>query len=147
MSYRHTSNQSGDASQSRVRTFLVERGFIVLEPNSRDAIYDCVVDCGGGIFETVQVKTLQGNKLAKRVNRKGERVSKNGKVRNSVDYAKEGIEWLIGVGKDGEIYPYHREQYKEIDQDTFSVKKYPPSKQFPRNENIKSNNKTSKEKI
>ena len=67
MSYRHTSNQSGDASQSRVRTFLVERGFIVLEPNSRDAIYDYVVDCGGGIFETVQVKTLQGNKLAKRV--------------------------------------------------------------------------------
>ena len=146
MSYKHTSNQSGDASQSRARTFLVERGFIVLEPSSRDAIYDCVIDRGDGIFETAQIKTLKGNSLAKRTNRKGETVSKQGKIRNSVDYAEEGIHWLIGVGKNGEIYPYHIEQYKQYDQTTFSVKKYPPLRHFPRNENIKSNNKISKEK-
>ena len=81
MSYRDTSNQSGDLSEQAVKLELIRRGWIVLEPSSRDAVYDLVVDKGGS-FETIQVKTMNGNSIAKVVDRSGEVVSKNGKEEN-----------------------------------------------------------------
>ena len=82
MTYRDTSNQSGDISERAVSLELVRRGWHVLEPISRDAIYDLVVDVDGN-FQTVQVKTMSGNSIAKVVDRSGEVVSSNGKPRNS----------------------------------------------------------------
>ena len=40
MSYRDASNQSGDISELAVKLEIIKRGWHVLEPVSRDAIYD-----------------------------------------------------------------------------------------------------------
>tara|TARA_Y100000593_G_scaffold74109_1_gene136255 strand:+ start:864 stop:1298 length:435 start_codon:yes stop_codon:yes gene_type:complete len=125
MSYNDSSNQSGDRSESYVKLDLIKRGWVVLEPSSRDTLYDFVVDRGGGVFETIQVKTLSNGSLTKIVDRSGEVVSKNGKSRNSHDYAAEGIEWLVGVSKHGEIHYYHHSTYAKIPSKSFSAKKYP----------------------
>lgn len=125
--YRHSSNQSGDLSEQIVRLDLRKKGWIVLDPSSRDTIYDFVVDRGKGVFEMVQVKTLsRGNNLKKIIDRSGERVSANGKIRNSKDYAAEGVHWLVGVHKETEeIYYYNIDTYSKIPSKSFSVKKYP----------------------
>ena len=94
--YRDTSNQSGDRSEITVYLDLIKKGWIVNSPSSRDAVYDLVVDRGDH-FETVQVKTMCGNSIAKVIDRSGERVSHNGKTRNTLDYAAQGIHWLAGV--------------------------------------------------
>tara|TARA_X000001388_G_scaffold74892_1_gene68690 strand:- start:108 stop:548 length:441 start_codon:yes stop_codon:yes gene_type:complete len=131
--YRDKSNQSGDISEITVLLDLIKKGYIVLTPSSRDAVYDLVVDMGDGQFVTIQVKTMSGNSITKVVNRSGERVSHNGKVRNSIDYAAHGIDWLIGVNSDGEIFPYKLSTYSKIPTDSFSVNKYPPD-EFPSRE-------------
>lgn len=121
--YRDTSNQSGDRSEITVYLDLIKKGWIVNTPSSRDAVYDLVVDRGDH-FETVQVKTMCGNSIAKVVDRSGERVSHNGKTRNSLDYAAHGIHWLAGVSKTGEVYYYKLETYKDIPSKSFSVNKW-----------------------
>ena len=121
--YRDTSNQSGDRSEITVYLDLIKKGWIVNTPSSRDAVYDLVVDRGDH-FETVQVKTMCGNSIAKVVDRSGERVSHNGKTRNSLDYAAHGIHWLAGVSKVGEVYYYKLETYKDIPSKAFSVNKW-----------------------
>lgn len=130
--YRDSSNQSGDRSEVAVYLDLIDRGWIVNTPSSRDAVYDLVVDLGDR-FETVQVKTMCGNSITKVVDRSGERVSKNGKTRNSLDYAAHGINWLAGVDKSGDIYYYKLENYGDIPTKSFSVKKW-PADDFPTNE-------------
>ena len=130
MTYRDTSNQSGDISERAVSLELVRRGWHVLEPISRDAIYDLVVDVDGD-FQTVQVKTMSGNSIAKVVDRSGEVVSSNGKPRNSIDYGEEGIDWLAGYRPvDNEIFFYKHQNYSKIPSKSFSVNKYPPD-DFP----------------
>ena len=132
MSYRDTSDQSGNRSQILAMLEITERGWIVLQPVSRDSIYDLVVDHGEGIFATVQVKTMSGNSISKVIDRSGEVVSKTGKVRNSTDYAAHGIDWLVGVNKEGECFFYRLDSYKHIPTKSFSVKKYEPDT-FPVN--------------
>ena len=92
-------------------------------PSSRDAVYDMVVDRGNR-FETLQVKTMSGNSITKIVDRSGERVSAKGKVRNSLDYAKHGIDWLAGVSKDGNVHYYKLDTYSAIPSKSFSVRKW-----------------------
>ena len=135
MSYRDTSNQSGDISEISIRLDLIKKGYVVLEPSSRDCVYDIVVDRGGA-FETIQCKTMQNNSIAKIVNRSNEVVSKGGKVRNSLDYAKHGVHWLAGYHKKtGEIYYYKLKTYANIPGKSFSVLKHPqdgfPSRNVP----------------
>ena len=113
--YRDSSNQSGDRSEITVYLDLIKKGWIVNVPSSRDAVYDMVVDMGDR-FETVQVKTMSGNSIT--------RVSHNGKVRNSLDYAKHGIHWLAGVSKDGNVYYYKLDTYSAIPGKSFSVRKW-----------------------
>ena len=131
--YRDRSNQSGDISEMTVYLDMIKRGWIVSLPSSRDAVYDMVVDMGEAGFQTIQVKTMCSNSITKVIDRSGERVSANGKVRNSLDYAAHGIDWLAGVTKDGRIYYYKLETYKDIDAKSFSVNKY-PADDFPVNE-------------
>ena len=132
MSYRDTSNQSGDLSEQTVKLELIRRGWIVLEPSSRDAVYDLVVDIGGS-FQTVQVKTMCGNSICKIVDRSNEVVSKNGKVRESIDYAKHGIDWLVGYSRESnKCYFYKLGTYSVKEEKNFSVNKYQPD-QFPWN--------------
>jgi len=121
--YRDSSNQSGDRSEITVYLDLIKKGWIVNTPSSRDSVYDMVVDVGGR-FETVQVKTMSNNSIARVIDRSGERVSVNGKTRNSLDYAEHGIDWLAGVSKDGDIYYYKLDTYKNIPSKSFSVKKW-----------------------
>ena len=141
--YRTSSNQRGDLSEQRVATFIMSRGMMVLEPKSRDATYDLVIENGKHKFETVQVKTMQGNSICKEVDRSNEVVCKDGKTRNSINYAEEGIDWLIGVHKEtGECYCYKHETYSEIPTKSFSVLVYPPD-EFPTYV-VPSNNKRKK---
>ncbi len=123
MSYRDSSNQSGDRSEAAVIHDLIMKGFIVCTPQSRDSVYDLVVDMGEH-FETVQVKTMCGNSITRIVDRSGERVSRNGKTRNSLDYAAHGVHWLAGVNKSGEVYYYKHETYSKIPSKSFSVNKW-----------------------
>ena len=132
MSYRDSSNQSGDLSEQIVYTDLIKKGWVVCTPSSRDAVYDLVVDLGDR-FVKVQVKTMSGNSITKVVDRSGERVSKNGKTRNSLDYAAHHIDWLVGVSKDGEVHYYGLENYSKIPSKSFSVNKWQPDN-FPINE-------------
>ena len=53
MSYRDSSNRNGDLSQLSIKRDLVKKGWIVLVPESRDTIYDYVVDRGNGVFDRV----------------------------------------------------------------------------------------------
>lgn len=138
--YRDTSNRSGDLNQQIVATDLIKRGWIVLTPSSRDSVYDFVVDMGDKQFQTIQVKTMSGNSICKFVDRSGERVSHNGKVRNSLDYAEHKIDWIVGVNKEGEIYYYNLQTYSKIESKRFSVNKY-KSDIFPINDEIKSHNR------
>jgi len=121
--YRDSSNQSGDRSEITVYLDLIKKGWIVNTPSSRDSVYDMVVDVGGR-FETVQVKTMSNNSITRVIDRSGERVSVNGKVRNSLDYAEHGINWLVGVSRDGDVYYYKLDTYKNIPSKSFSVKKW-----------------------
>ena len=121
--YRDSSNQSGDRSEITVYLDLIKKGWIVNTPSSRDSVYDMVVDVGGK-FETIQVKTMSGNSITRVIDRSGERVSVNGKVRNSLDYAEHGINWLVGVSRDGDVYYYKLDTYKNIPSKSFSVKKW-----------------------
>ena len=133
MTYRDTSNQSGDISEWAVSLELMRRGWITSTPHSRDAVYDLVVDVDGS-FQTVQVKTMNGNSITKIVDRSGEVVSENGKPRNSMDYAKHGIDWLVGYRKeDSRCFFYKLENYSKIDSKSFSVNKHPPD-DFPSRE-------------
>jgi len=129
MSYRDTSNQSGDISEQTVKLELIRRGWVVCEPISRDCVYDLVVDMGGS-FQTVQVKTMCGNSITKIVDRSGERVSHSGKTRNSLDYAEHGVDWLVGVNREGVCHFYKLKTYSQIPSKSFSVNKYPPD-DFP----------------
>jgi hypothetical protein len=132
VSYRDTSDQSGNRSQMLAMLEITQRGWIVLQPVSRDSIYDLVVDHGNGTFATVQVKTMSGNSISKVVDRSGEVVSRTGKVRNSTDYAAHGIDWLVGVNKEGECFFYSLANYKDIPTKSFSVNKW-PADEFPTN--------------
>lgn len=144
--YRSTSNRSGDLNQQIVATDLIKRGWIVLTPSSRDSVYDFVVDMGDKIFHTIQVKTMSSNSISKFIDRSGERVSFNGKTRNSLDYAEHKIDWIVGVNKKGEVFYYHLNTYSKIPSKSFSVKIWKPDC-FPINEQIKSNcNTQHKEK-
>ncbi len=129
MSYRDTSNQSADISENTVKLELIRKGWIVLEPSSRDCVYDFVVDMGDS-FQTIQVKTLRSNKITKIVNRSHECVSRSGKTRNSLDYAEYGVDWLVGVNREGVCYFYKLKTYSQIPSKSFSVNKYPPDN-FP----------------
>lgn len=129
--YRDSSNQSGDRSEITVYLDLIKKGWIVNVPSSRDAVYDMVVD-RGSYFETVQVKTMSGNSIARVIDRSGERVSHNGKVRNSLDYAEHGVHWLAGVSKEGTVHYYKLETYGKIPAKSFSVNKW-KSDGFPSN--------------
>ena len=149
MSYRDSSNQSGDISESAVTLDLIKKGWHILQPVSRDAVYDLVVDMGEQGFQTVQVKTLCGNSISRIVDRSGEVVAKNGKTRNSIDYAQHGIDWLVGYDKvTGECYYYKLETYSNIKSKSFSVKKWEqdgfPTRQVP-NRHTANNKKRSED--
>ena len=132
--YRDSSNVSGDLSEALVYADLIRRGWIVLAPSSRDSVYDFVVDFGNNNFQTIQVKTMQGNSIAKAIDRSGERVSANGKARNSLDYAEHGVHWLVGVRKsDNRIFYYTLEKYSKIPTKSFSVIRH-TSDDFPTND-------------
>lgn len=140
--YRDPSNISGDSSEARVYTDLIERGWIVNTPSSRDAVYDLLVDLGDKVFQTVQVKTMCKNSIAKIIDRSGERVSAHGKVRNSLDYAEHKIDWLAGVRKDGKIFYYKLDNYSKIPTKSFSVNRW-DADDFPVSEVSRKRNKKS----
>ena len=132
--YQTTSEQSGRRSLLAVWLELVNRGYMVMEAD-RDADMDLVAwvgrdESGHPKFTSIQVKTMSSNQISKVVDRKGEVVSRAGKTRNSIDYAKRGIDWLVGVNSESECFFYKHETYSKIPTKSFSVKKYSPD-EFP----------------
>ena len=141
--YRVTTNQSGDLSENIFCQDIIRKGWMYCTPNSRDSVYDYIVDLGKAGLVKVQVKTMdhphnrQFGRISKRMSRSGQSVSVNGKKRNYVDYAEEGIDWLVGVDRfaDDKCYYYSHSTYSKILSDSFSVGKY-PSEEFPVNEDV-----------
>ena len=94
MTYKTDTNRNADYAEAIVKADLLQKGWIVLTPSSRDSPYDFVVDLGGR-FVRLQVKKLNRQGTIHRIVARGnQKVTENGKVRNSIDYAKRGIEWL-----------------------------------------------------
>lgn len=100
MTYIIKSNHTGDYTENIVKLDLIRRGWVVLEPSSRDMPYDLVVETGSRDFKTIQVKSISGNSFSttNRGSAKArEQVSINGKLRHSYSYADENIDWMVGV--------------------------------------------------
>ena len=144
MTYKTNTNQNADIAEQIFKTYVLQKGWIVLDPSSRDSDYDFVIDMNGR-FERAQVKKMTDHVLPRIVERSNQRTTENGKVRNSVDYAERGIEWLVGVDIDsGEVYPYHISNYSKDKPKQFKVtayngKKHPISA-FPTNNGVRKNN-------
>ena len=137
--YLVNTNQNSDYTEALVYADIIKKGWMPLLPSSRDCYYDLVVDLGDR-FVRVQVKKLNLNKGMHRVVKRGnQRVTKNGKVRNAIDYAERGVEWLVGVDvTTGEIYYYSLEKYRTLGH-LFSVTAHAPD-EFPINHNVTTNN-------
>lgn len=136
--FQTTSEQSGRRSLLIAWKEIVNHGWSVMEAD-RDCVFDLAAWMGvdrsslkpTNLFETIQVKTLQKNRLTIIVDRSGEVVCKGGKTRNTISYADAGIDWLIGVDREGEkchFYPW--DFYSGVETKSFSVDKY-PSFTFP----------------
>jgi len=131
--YKCSSNQSGDLAESIVIADIIKRGYVPLLPTSRDHIYDILVErnypkFGAPIFETIQVKCLRGAWVHTSTRPQGnfERVSVNGKPRNSTSYADYCIAWIAGVDTSSEkIYYYPLEVYRQHER--INVKKIAPT--------------------
>ncbi len=96
MAFESKSEMTGALGEHIAQGYVMNNGWRTITGN-RDAKYDFVVQMDGNKLETVQVKTFTGNQFAKIVDRSGERLSHNGKTRNSTEYAEHGIDWLVGV--------------------------------------------------
>jgi len=140
MTYKTNTNQNGDRAEILVHAEIVEKGWIFLTPSSRDSDYDCVVDINGK-FERVQIKKMTEHRLPRMVERKNQRTTKEGKVRNTVDYAERGVEWLVGIDlASKKTYWYKLDTYKDKPK-TFKVtSKRHPTDTFPTNNNVRKNN-------
>jgi len=139
--YKCRSNQSGDLAESIVIADIIKRGYVPLLPTSRDHIYDILVErnypkFGAPIFETIQVKCLRRGSgrydrsrwvyTSTRPQANFERVSINGKPRNSTSYADYCIAWIAGVDASSEkIYYYPLEVYRQHER--INVKKIAPT--------------------
>ena len=113
---------------------MIGRGWIINTPSSRDSEYDLLADLGNGVFEKIQVKKMRNHILPRGVWRKGDKVSKDGKNRNSIDYAERGIDWLVGVDVESKkIFYYHISSYsKKPKKFKVTSPKHPPY-EFPIN--------------
>ncbi len=140
MTYKTNTNQNGDLAERIVELEIIKKGWIVNTPSSRDADYDYVVDVGGK-FERVQVKKMTNDNLPRMVERKNQRTTKEGKVRNAVDYAERKIEWLVGVDIiNQKTYWYKLDTYKDKPKKFKVTSKRHPTDTFPTNNNVRKNN-------
>ena len=138
MTYKTDTNRNADYAEAIVKADLLQKGWIVLTPSSRDSPYDFVVDLGGR-FERVQVKKLNRQGTIHRIVARGnQKVTENGKVRNSIDYAKRGIEWIVGVDIDSKKTHYYSIDTYATKPKSFSTNKHIQDG-FPINETIKKN--------
>ena len=136
--FKFNSEQTSNVAEKLVALDLMKRGWITMEPVSRDCVYDLVVDRGiqndRRVFETIQVKKISGNSFYTTSrhpgNSKNEFVSKNGKARNSYAYKDELIDWMVGVDLENEkIYYYSFRKYSRLG-NTINVKR-DSSQEFP----------------
>ena len=132
---------NADLAEYLVICDLISKGWVVCTPSSRDTPYDFIVDIHGK-FVKIQVKKMGGSKglsLTRRLERGNQKVTENGKIRNTIDYAERGIEWLVGVNTDTkEVFYYSIENYSKIPAKVFSVSKWRPD-EFPVNTSVRRN--------
>ena len=135
--YNYKSNKTADFTEQLVKLDLINRGWVVLEPSSRDTSYDLLVETGFRKFETVQVKSVRGNifHTTNRGSAQGkEFVSENGKVRNCYSYADELIDWMVAVDVNNHrIYYYPLDIYRSYDK--INIQKVEPVN-FGTNKNL-----------
>ena len=125
--YQIKSNNTSDIAEQMVKLDLIQRGWVVLDPSSRDLPYDFVVEKKARVFETVQVKKLNGKSFSttNRGSAKGnETTTINGNVRYCYSYADEKIDWMVAVDVDyPRIYYYPLHVY--MNHTTINVSKVP----------------------
>ena len=129
--YPIKSNNTADLSQYLVVFDLIELGWIVSFPSSRDSSYDLIVEnrtsAGNRKLETIQIKTLKGNQFT--TSNRGrcsgrEETTIGGNIRYNYSYADAGIDCMAGVDlPDNQVYYYPHRIYKHHDK--INVKKVP----------------------
>lgn len=130
--YKHRSNNTADISHNTVVNDLIQKGWVVCFPSSRDTSYDLVIEkitsSGNRVFKTIQIKTLN-SASSFRTNSRGyaagkERVSTQGNIRNDYNYADVKIDWMVGVDHETlSTYYYPLHIYKNYS--TINIHKIP----------------------
>tara|TARA_R110000737_G_scaffold346411_1_gene376177 strand:+ start:954 stop:1382 length:429 start_codon:yes stop_codon:yes gene_type:complete len=141
MSYKTNTNQNADIAEDIVKLEIKRKGWVHLTPSSRDTVYDLVVDIDGD-YQSIQVKKMTNHILPRGVWRGNQRTTMNGKTRNSVDYAKEKVDWLVGVDiETSKTFWYNLDNYGKKKEKSFKVtSKRHPSSVFPVNNSVRKNN-------
>lgn len=138
MSYRCLSNQTADRSHTYVKLDIIERGYVPLTPESRDHIYDLLVERSherffAPVFETIQIKTARDGVFSTQTRSGSDQppVSTGGKPRNSTAYADYRIDWIaVFDPATHHIYYYHYDVYRHHDK--INIKKIAPDREFGR---------------
>lgn len=142
MTYKTNTNQNADIAETIVTLEFQARGWMITDAGSRDADYDHLVDINGKILK-VQTKKMTDFKLPRIVERKNQRTTKNGKIRETVDYAERGVDLLIGVDIESrQVFPFELSDYKDKPK-KFKVTAAKHTKdlwEIPTNENVRKNN-------
>ena len=132
---KNQSKQTYFLLEQKVLMDITQRGWIGI-PTPPETSYDIIVDMGvvdgKRKFVTVQIK-----KVLRTTSRPGygksERVSLNGKNRNSYNYYDEDVTYLAHEDSNGKIQYIHKNQYTYLNQ--AQVKNCNPS-DFPINVNM-----------
>jgi len=136
--YKIDTDRDGDIAEAIVHKEMCKKGWRTYY-GARDAPYDFIVEVTPNYFETIQVKKLKNGVLRQSVKRDNQKVTENGKKRNTITYADVGIHWLAGVDiETEEVHYYKLNNYRNIEAAHFTVSKY-PADQFPVNEAIRKN--------
>ena len=112
------SRLSAAETHCRVRFDIIQRGWIPTNAEEEQP-FDMVVDMGivsnKREFQTIQVKSWTTLKTSSRPQSKRviEKVSINGKERNSYWYYDEGIDWIVTVNYNGIVMYWSREVYQK----------------------------------
>ena len=125
-------------THTKVKLDLISKGWIPTDA-AEEQPFDIVVDMGlddkteKRIFETLQVKAWKSLKTSSRTGYV-EKVSKDGKQRNSYWYFDQYIDWIVSVNpKTDSVVYWNRNTYKK--KTAAQLKKTTPNN-FPENQGV-----------
>jgi hypothetical protein len=108
-----TDHEKGLIAENIASTFFIAHGYDVSKPLNGSGPYDLiVVNSEKKTAQFVQVKCISKTKNSIKTCSSGSSKQKGGK-RKRIDYAKYGVDWLVGVDLETfNVYAYPLEFYK-----------------------------------